>query len=143
MRNIAGAMHNLKTKRPAQWIAAMLAVGIVLAPFCSACCWISVHSAGSSAATEEVSCHHGKSNSGSYAWNHFEGMQHCASADAAVEPPSGRNSFSLSHPPLLTHSTIAGALVIPPRNLEKHLPGTVGLSPQTQANIVLLTSLRV
>jgi hypothetical protein len=136
-------MHKLKTKRLAQWIAGMLAVSMVLAPFCNACCWISIHSAVSNAAAEEVSCHHGKPNSGSLAWNHFESMQHCASADAAVEPSSGQNSFSLSHPSLLTHSTISGVSIIPPLKVEKHLPGPGDLCPQTERNSVLLTRLRV
>jgi hypothetical protein len=143
MRNIARVMHNLKTKRLGQWIAAMLALGMVLAPFCSACCWISVHPAVSNAATEEVSCHHHTSTAGSYAWNHFEGMQHCDSADAAVEPSSSQNSFSLSHPPLLTDSTISGALIIPPLNVENYLSCSLGLSPQTQTDTVVLTRLRV
>jgi hypothetical protein len=143
MRNKTRARHNLKTKRLAQWIAGTLAVGMALAPFCSVCCWISFHSAMSNAATEEVSCHQGKSNSGSPAWNHFESMQHCASADAAVEPPPSQNSFSLSHLPLLTYSTISGALIIPPLNIEKHLPAPIDLSPQTERDSVLLTRLRV
>jgi hypothetical protein len=143
MRNISRAMHNLKTKRLGQWIAAMLAVGMVLAPFCSACCWISVHPAVSNAATEEVSCHHHTSTAGSYAWNHFEGMQHCDSADAAVEPSSSQNSFSLSPAPLFGHSAIFRALIAPARNVEIHLSWSLGLSPQTQTDIVVLNSLRV
>jgi len=136
-------MHGLKIKWLARWIAGALAVCMVLVPFCSACCWVSVQVALNSAGAEEASCHHG-SHSESFAWNHFAAMLHCASADAAVEParwhdssssPSSLRSFPYS---LISRATIISAL-----HGKEHFPWLADQSAQTPTISVQMPRLRV
>jgi hypothetical protein len=138
-------MHGLKIKWLARWIAGALAVCMVLVPFCSACCWVSVQVALNSAGAEEASCHHG-SHSGSFAWNHFAAMPHCASADAAVEPvrwDDSSSSSSRSSLRSLPHSLISRATIISALQGKEYFPWPADQSPHTPTISVQMTHLRV
>jgi hypothetical protein len=136
-------MHGLKIKWLMRWIAGALAVCMVVVPFCSACCWVSVQVAVNSAGAEEASCHHG-SHSGSFAWNHFAAMLHCASADAAVEPARWHDSCgSRSSLRSLPHSLISRAAIISALQGKEHFPWPADQFAHTPAISVQMSCLRV